>query len=376
MKVLLLDTNVSSYPIYKALLEFGCEVFVAGNNPDDCLAGISDNYISLDYSSIEETQKIQVQENFDAIIPGCNDVSYKTASALNAINNFGLNLDSIEINDQINDKGLFKKLALSLGISVSKPLNDGEINLEINEKIIVKPVDSYSGKGITIIDNENLHFLKNAIDRAKANSQKGEYLIEEFFDGQLYSHSAFIKNGKIEIDFIVEEHCIVNPFAVDTSWLIKTEDFFLTEKIREEINKLVIHFKLCDGLIHTQFLAKEDNFIVLEITRRCPGDSYSLLVEHSTTFKYARNYVAIILKQIQPNSEAIKYRNIFRQTVFIEECYYISHKPQIQYNLVEIIPHVKTGTNIKSYSNKRIAVLFGEYGDKLEIGSLRKLSSN
>ena len=37
MKILLLDTNFSSGPIYNYLVESGNEVYVIGNNPNDFL---------------------------------------------------------------------------------------------------------------------------------------------------------------------------------------------------------------------------------------------------------------------------------------------------------------------------------------------------
>jgi hypothetical protein len=43
-KVLLVDTNFSSLPIYHALVALGHDVHVVGNNPVDCLAKISPNY--------------------------------------------------------------------------------------------------------------------------------------------------------------------------------------------------------------------------------------------------------------------------------------------------------------------------------------------
>lgn len=360
MKVLLLDTNVSSYPIYKALIGFGYDVFVAGNNPDDCLAGICDNYISVNYSSIKNIQKIQEREEFDAIIPGCNDVSYKTAAALNALNNFGLNLDDPSINDRINEKDQFKQLAISIGLPVANPLLKDEVKHNTEKKIIVKPVDSYSGKGITVLYKANIDELNKALEYAKTNSSKKEYLIEEFFEGQLYSHSAFIKNGKIELDFIVEEHCIYNPFRVDTSWVIPESDFKHIERIRSEINKLAAHLKLCDGLIHTQFIAKEDDFRIIEITRRCPGDSYSLLIEHTTGFGYAQYYVSKILKTLSNQTHPNGFKNIFRHTIHSEKPFFISYRPSFKFELIEFIPHEKTGQDISKLRETRVGVIFGE----------------
>ena len=63
-----------------------------------------------------------------------------------------------------------------------------------------------------------------------------KYVIEEFIQGQLYSHSAFIVDKKIIIDFVVEEHCIVNPFVVDTSRVLYNFDRDILNQIRNDIS--------------------------------------------------------------------------------------------------------------------------------------------
>ena len=52
-RVLLVDTNFSSIPIYQSLIEGGHEVYVAGKNPNDALAKISKNYAEIDYSNTD-----------------------------------------------------------------------------------------------------------------------------------------------------------------------------------------------------------------------------------------------------------------------------------------------------------------------------------
>ena len=58
MKILLLDTNFSSGPIYDYLIESGNEVYVIGNNPNDFLAKFAKNYIQSDYTKINRIATI------------------------------------------------------------------------------------------------------------------------------------------------------------------------------------------------------------------------------------------------------------------------------------------------------------------------------
>jgi len=57
-KVLLVDTNFSSAPIYNDLVQSGCEVFVVGGNPEDFLAKSTKNYINLDYSNVDRIREV------------------------------------------------------------------------------------------------------------------------------------------------------------------------------------------------------------------------------------------------------------------------------------------------------------------------------
>ena len=170
-------------------------------------------------------------------------------------------------------------------------LYDVLIHLPSNSSIIIKPVDSYSGNGITVLKDFTNSELKQAIKKAEEASKSKKYLIEEYVEGQLFSHSAFISNHKVYIDFFVEEHCIANEFAVDTSWVTNKINKTIVNKIRKTINRIAKELNLNDGLIHTQFILSGNKFWIIEMTRRCPGDLYSNLISTSTGYNYSKEYV-------------------------------------------------------------------------------------
>ena len=142
-KVLLLDTNVSSFPIYNFLVSCGYEVSVIGTNPKDYLAKCAKHYIQADYSNYEILTEILDTHKFDSVIPGCNDVSYFAAAKANELRGF-YGIDSSYITNVINNKSEFRNFALSNNISVPKVLTLDEAIIS-NETIIIKPTDAYSG---------------------------------------------------------------------------------------------------------------------------------------------------------------------------------------------------------------------------------------
>ncbi|MGD8777571.1 MAG: ATP-grasp domain-containing protein [Ignavibacteria bacterium] len=357
-KILLLDTSFSAKPIYDYLVSTGAEVYVLGGNPNDALAKFVDNYINLNYVNVDEVKSQIKKLGIDFLVPGGNDFSYKVCSEINQEFDF-YNIDPVEVNQTINDKEKFGKFAYKIELHVPRlfeNIDDAKNNLPV----IVKPADAYSGHGTAVVDGNENNDLENAVKTAKEFSKTGTYLIEEFVKGQLYSHSAFIVNGEVLIDFIVEEHCIVNKFAVDTSRVIFDFDENILNQIRKDITKLADKLSLPDGLIHTQFICDDNNFWLIEITRRCPGDLYSRLIQESTGFPYAEFYAKPFLNiKNELKNFQLNKKNVIRHTVTQD------HKSN--YNLIkflhpfdnlEFIPLSSTGDEIRESPFSRIGIIF------------------
>ncbi len=357
-KVLLVDTNFSSLPIYQSLVKHGYEVIIVGNNPNDCLAKTKRPYLNIDYSHIDEMSQIVSSLGIEFVIPGCNDLSYKVCSQLtdNGANRF---LDSLENAEILNNKSKFKFFATSMGIPVPR-LIPYEAACEVNKDIIVKPVDAYSGRGITVIKKEDLSKLSAAIEKAKAFSSSNQFIVEEFVSGQLFSHSAFIKNGKVATDFIVQEYCTANPFVVDTSFVVKDFDHSILSQVREAIETIVEKLSLKDGMIHSQLIISGNSFWLIEVTRRCPGDLYSRLVERSTGFPYAEIYGNFLLgNEDLPSLTQRTCVKILRHTISLKTgTIFNSLQFHCPVQIEELIPLSSTGDNLQPSPFGRIGLMF------------------
>lgn len=356
-KALLVDTNFSAKPIYDFLIDSGLDVFVIGGNPDDALAKSANNYIQLDYKNIEELKKTIADLEIDYLIPGGNDFSYKVCAEISNGQSF-YNIDSLDNYDIINNKKRFRKFSIEMGLNVPKFVNT-ENYFEFLP-VIVKPADAYSGHGMTVIREKDNSQLEQAITKAKNFSKTGMYLLEQFVEGQLFSHSAFIVNGEIDVDFVVEEHCTVNSYVVNTSRVVGNFDDELLSRIRVDILKIVKGLNLKDGLMHTQFIAKDNNFWLIEITRRCPGDLYSKLIEYSTGFNYAAHYAMPFINSISKNKKTKVLSKVIRHTVTVEKpVSFSSIVFNYNFDKLKYIPLCLTGDKLRESPFSRIALLFG-----------------
>lgn len=356
-KVLLVDTNFSSAPIYNYLVQSGHEVFVVGGNPDYFLAKTAANNINLDYSDVDRMRELIERLNIDYIVPGCNDRSYQVCAGLNSEGNY-YGLDTLETTEIINNKEKFRRFAMGLGLPVPRliPINHNNDT----RPLIVKPADAYSGHGMTVVKRPDQDSLQQAIDRAKGFSRTNTCIIEEYVEGQLYSHSAFITDKDIVADFIIEERGTANPFVVDTSRVIHDFPPDMLGRIRESISLMARELNMVDGLVHTQFIKNGESFRLIEVTRRCPGDLYSQLIELSTGFKYAETYARPFVGQgYSIKKDTTKNTWIMRHTISQPDEGVLG---SIQFHfpvLIEkMVPISLAGDTIKASPFGRIALLF------------------
>lgn len=368
-KILLVDTNFSSKPIYDYLIQSGNEVFVCGNNPTDFLSKSAKNYINLDYSNIDQAHSLVQSLGIDYIVPGCNDLSYKICAKLNKQGQF-YGLDGPKVTEIINNKEQFRLFAAQIGLPVPRIIPQEE--LSNMGSIIVKPTDAYSGRGVTIVHQSSQDKLQSAIEYAQAFSRTKTCVIEEYIEGRLYSHSAFLSEGTIIQDFIVEEHGTANPFVVDTSRVIYDFPSDIMQSIRETIIYMANQLKLVDGLIHTQFIKRGDLFWLIEVTRRSPGDLYSQLIELSTGFSYSEAYTKPFLNQtVSTVDNKLKQSYIMRHTISQSvEQIFSSIQFSIPIHIEKLLSLSLAGDLVKSSPFGRIGLLFAKARSQEDLNNL------
>lgn len=292
-RVLLVGTSFSAAPLLLALKALGFHVAVCGARPADPCVAYADAYHQLDYSDAEALLDLAESGSFDYLCPSCNDYAY--LSAAHVAQRLGFpGYDRQEVATILHNKVQFREFcarhdipsprALRLGGSDSAPA-DG-----LHPPLLVKPADSFSGRGVTRIDD--LAKLSESLARALAESRSSAVLLEEFVEGSLHSHSAFLDGGEIVQDFFVDEYCQVYPYQVDCSNSPSRLPPPIRDQVRQSIRKLAQQLGLVDGLLHTQFIFTGSGFAVIECMRRCPGDLFYHLVHYSTGYAYVENYVA------------------------------------------------------------------------------------
>jgi phosphoribosylamine-glycine ligase len=379
-KVLLVDTNFSSLPIYKELENLGHEVHVVGANPADCLAKSCNTYWQINYTETEALLDLINREKFTYLVPGCTDLSYSSCAVVSKGRFPGI--PTVKVDEELNQKDRFRALGKRLNLPVpsvqwqdvyDKPTEEPPNTAKLRWPLVVKPVDSFSGKGVSVILHADDEELQKAVVAARFASTKGLCLIEDYIQGQLYSHSAFLSAGRVVQDFFVKEDCSANPFVVDTSHLMRNVSPILKGILRRSIEAIAYDLNLCDGLIHTQFILDGEQPWLIEITRRCPGDLYSRLIELSGGAGYVNNYVRPFLGLPVSILETVSNTPIMRHTISVPNAqYFYSLNFHEQLKIAEWIPLSLTGDHLKQSPLSRVGILFVRTENEIQLDSLYK----
>lgn len=374
-KVLLCDANFSSLPLLFAIRDFGHQVHTCGNFLQDPCHQYSDAPHFVDYSLKENLLALAKNKNVRFLIPGCNDYSYISCAWV--AEQIGLSgYDSYETTLTILHKDRFRSLAQRQGYPVPKAAMSIEEAKGLVYPILVKPVDSFSGRGIQKL--YSARELPNAFEEGRKFSVSNNVVVEEYKEGGLYSHSAFISNGRVSIDFFVDEYCTVYPYQVNSSCLSVRLNYALKARVRECIEQLISDLGLVDGLLHTQFIANDDEFWLIELTRRCPGDLYSKLIFDTTGINYADFYVRGFLQQSLPEEIKYKYNKfIARHTVSTTDGgVFVSLKHDICNASTHSVQLKKAGEIMRPAPFDKAAILFSEFDSEQRMAGMTEQLKN
>jgi biotin carboxylase len=367
--ILLCDANFCVLPILQSIKSKGHTLSVVGSKLDDPAHFLADKSINLNYADIELLYKHISENKYDGVVPGCNDRSYMSLAYVAEKLNFK-GFDDYETVLTIHHKDRFRAFAEQQKYPVPKAINNPDKIALLNFPVLVKPVDSFSGKGVNkayTVDEFKAHWKE-----AEKFSLSGLVVAEEFVEGKLYSHSAFIKNKKIVIDFFVNEYCTVYPYQVNSSNVSARLSQHVQEGLQKWTEQFASDLDLCDGLIHTQFISDNETFSLIEIARRCPGDLYSQLIQKTTGINYAELYslpfLGLELPECITKNES---KFVSRHTVSVDkDCVFISSSLNVNSPCIQNIQLKYSGEPMKAAPFDKSGIYFIEHYTAEEMETL------
>lgn len=373
-KFLIVGGGLGDIPLIKAAQKLGYEVTTLSTRINSIAHKYSDKYINADYTNKNEVLNIVKKEKFDAISPCTNDFSARVCSYVAESLNYSGH-DTYKNSLTLHKKDLFREFTNANNILAPKAKSFIDIQTaldfikNISYQMIIKPSDSTSGKGISKIEDDDANEdLIKKLKYALANSNSKTILIEEYIEGTNHGFSTLIKDSKVIFHFIDEEHYYLNKYMVSGASSHPDIKKITINTLINEIEKIASLLKLKDGIVHVQFILKNDIPYILEICRRIPGDLYIDLVKYSTGVDYPSCIVkAFAGLNFINNCKKDEERFITRHCIMSNKSGVlenITFDKSIEKKIIKNVTLMKPLEELHDTLNQKLGIVFIEYKNK------------
>ena len=245
------------------------KVFVLDGN-QNCYASKNNLgiFFNIDFSEINKVREFCIKYKIDSIIAPVNENGNIIASKISQ--DFGYIYNTPDTVLLTSDKSFYDKILKEAGLKRLKTFyKKNEIN-DIKFPVIVKPTQSTSSKGVTLLESDTN--LDMAIDYAKANSRTGKIIIEEYIKGIQFSIETISFKGEHQIVGVVEEHLSKPPVFFERSDYLDMElQFNYIEKFNNYIVKLLSAFNVQTGPCHVEVRIKNSDIYLIDFASRSGG---------------------------------------------------------------------------------------------------------
>lgn len=240
----------------------------------------ADKFYLVSTTDKEAVLEVAKNENIDGILAYASDPAAPTATYVGE--KLGLPTNPYNAAYTLCNKDKFREYLHRSGLNA--PLADGYSDKEtacndkdkFNLPVIIKPVDSCSSKGATVLHSWDE--LEQAIDFAFSFSRSHRIIIEEFIEKKheyLIGGDVFVENGIIKLWGFMNCHrdSSVNPLVpVGKSFplLIEEDDF---AEVKKTLQKIVTDLKIQSGCVNVELVVDKNNRVFpIDVGPRAGGN--------------------------------------------------------------------------------------------------------
>lgn len=229
---------------------------------------------------LDKEKNLEIARKYkpDAVISDQSDIAVPTVAYVNE--QLGLKGIGVDKANMFTDKSLQREFCKENDISVPdfKVCNTPEDALPMLSqygKIIIKPIDSQSSRGVYTIKTEEQ--LRNKYqDTISWSNRRKVFLAEEYIDGDEFTIDGLVINGHhYPLCISVKEMYPQNPNISRMQSYSYLSDRYDYDKLRETNRHLIETMKLSMGLTHSEYKVHNGKFYLVEAGARGGGSNLS-----------------------------------------------------------------------------------------------------
>lgn len=298
MRALVLCGGVPQAALIEELKSRGIYTILADMNTHVMARPLADDFYPVSVLDVDAVKKLAEEQKVDIVLTACADQVLLVQAQVSEELGLPCYIDYKTAKD-VSNKKLMKKVFVENGIPTSRYVVMGEFEeekvRELAYPIIVKPVDSYSSRGVKKVFN--IKELKAAFEAAVEISRTNTAIVEEYVEGEELTVDVYIEDGLAHtlcisnIDKIPENDRFVicrtrYPAQIDDE--IKKQ----VEVVAEQIAKA---FNLQNSPMLVQMITDGKKVSVVEFCARTGGGDKFRLIKQVSNFDVIKAVVDLTL---------------------------------------------------------------------------------
>lgn len=300
MRALVVAGGISQAALVRELKSRGIYTILADRNPKAVAVPYADAFFAVSTLDEEGIYQLALKEKVDMVLTACADqvllITVKVSERLGLPTYIDSHTAAL-----VSDKKYMKDIFVEAGVPTARHVvmgtyDENKLN-SFRFPLIVKPVDSYSSRGVRKVLNHEE--LKKAFAEAVEISRTKTAIVEEFCVGEELTVDAYVENGKAHIlaisvnDKIADKDRFViyrtkNPAPISES---------VEEKIQDTAQKIADSFQLKDSPMLIQMICDGQEISVLEFCARTGGCIKFRLIKKVSGFDVIKAVVDLTLGQ-------------------------------------------------------------------------------
>lgn len=298
MKALVLCGGIPQVALIKELKSRGIYTILADMNPNVIARSYADAFYPISVLDNEAVQKLAKDEKVDFLITVCADQVLLVQAKVSEQLGLPCYID-YKTAKNVSSKELMKKVFLENGIPTSKYVIMDKFDIEkirtLEYPIIVKPVDSYSSRGVRKVFN--IEELKMAFENAMDISHASTVIVEEFAEGNELTVDVYIEDGRSHILCIsnIDKIPENDKFVICRTRYPAQISNAVEKKIERIVEKIAKAFNLKNSPMLVQMITNGDKISVVEFCARTGGGDKFRLIKQVSNFDVIKAVVDLTL---------------------------------------------------------------------------------
>ena len=283
-KLLILGANTETIPLVEKAKQLGVEVFVTDPSPEAPAKRYAHHSRNVDGIDVDGIVALVRKEGIDGIMVGVADrliVSYQQSCERLGFPCYANNRN-VGI---LTDKERFNEACLKHGIRTipNYPVNgvDELESCDFDYPILFKPVDSNSGKGMSICYDSSS--IEMAFHKAKRASKRGRVLVEKYMDCDDMFVYYTMRDGEVTVSatadrYTSNEQGALGKVCVGAVYPSKYSDLYF-EQLHDKMLNLFQDLKIENGVLLISAFVYNNNLHLYDPGFRLQGEAPNIPIE-------------------------------------------------------------------------------------------------